>query len=62
MAADRVIWWATAGAVVGVAAVAPYEHAYALVLAHAEAGGRAAGFQNSATGPDVGFMRLARIR
>ena len=33
--ADRVIRWSTAGAVVGVAAVASYEHAYALVRAHA---------------------------
>ncbi len=41
MAADRVIRWTTAGAVVGVAAVAAvasYEHAYALVRAHGEAG------------------------
>jgi hypothetical protein len=30
MAADRVIRWTTAGAVLGVAAVASYEHAYAL--------------------------------
>ena len=40
-AADRVIWWTTAGAVIGVAAVAAvasYEHAYALVRAHGEAG------------------------
>ena len=40
MATDRVIWWTTAGAVVGVApvaAVASYEHAYALVRAHGEA-------------------------
>jgi hypothetical protein len=40
-AADRVIQWTTAGAVVGVAAVAAvasYEHAYALVRAHGEAG------------------------
>jgi hypothetical protein len=40
-AADRVIRWTTAGAVAGVvavAAVASYEHAYALVLAHVEAG------------------------
>ncbi|MGH3299011.1 MAG: DUF2637 domain-containing protein [Trebonia sp.] len=39
--ADRVIRWTTAGAVVGVAAVAAvasYEHAYALVRAHGEAG------------------------
>ena len=36
--ADRVIRWSTAGAVVGVAAVAAvasYEHAYALMRAHA---------------------------
>jgi len=40
-AADRVIRWTTAGAVLGVAvvaAVASYEHAYALVRAHGEAG------------------------
>ena len=40
-AADRIIRWTTAGAVVGVAtvaAVASYEHAYALVQAHGEAG------------------------
>ena len=40
-AADRIIRWTTAGAVVGVAAVAAvasYEHAYALVRAHGEAG------------------------
>jgi hypothetical protein len=40
-AADRVIRWTTAGAVVSVAAVAAvasYEHAYALVRAHGEAG------------------------
>ena len=39
--ADRIIRWTTAGAVVGVAAVAAvasYEHAYALVWAHGEAG------------------------
>ena len=38
---DRVIKWSTAGAVLGVAAVAAvasYEHAYDLVLAHGEAG------------------------
>lgn len=38
---DRIIRWSTAGAVVGVAsvaAVASYEHAYALVRAHGEAG------------------------
>jgi uncharacterized protein DUF2637 len=41
MAADRIIKWYTAGAVVGVAAVvamAAYEHAYDLVRAHGEAG------------------------
>jgi hypothetical protein len=41
MAADRVIRWSTAGAVVGVAAVAAVascEHAYALVWAHGEMG------------------------
>jgi Protein of unknown function (DUF2637) len=40
-AADRVIRWSTAGAVVGVvavAAVASYERAYDLVRAHGEAG------------------------
>jgi hypothetical protein len=40
-AADRVIRWTTAGAVLGVAAVAAvasYEHACALVRAHGEAG------------------------
>jgi hypothetical protein len=40
-ATERVIRWSTAGAVVGVAAVAAvasYEHAYALVRAHGEAG------------------------
>jgi Protein of unknown function (DUF2637) len=39
--ADRVIRWTTAGVVVGVAAVAAvasYEHAYALVRAHGEVG------------------------
>jgi hypothetical protein len=41
MSADRVIRWTTASAVLGVAAVAAvasYEHAYALVRAHGEAG------------------------
>jgi hypothetical protein len=41
MTADQVIRWTTAGAVVGVvavAAVASYEHTYALVRAHGEAG------------------------
>jgi hypothetical protein len=40
-AAERVIRWSTAGVVVGVAAVAAvasYEHAYALVRVHGEAG------------------------
>jgi hypothetical protein len=40
-AADRVIRWTTAGAIVGVAAVAAvasYEYAYALVRAHGETG------------------------
>jgi hypothetical protein len=40
-AVDRIFRWTTAGAVVGVAAVAAvasYEHAYALVRAHGEAG------------------------
>jgi hypothetical protein len=36
--ADRAIWWTTAGAVVGVATGASYEHAYALVRAHGDAG------------------------
>jgi uncharacterized protein DUF2637 len=39
--ADRIIRWSTAGAVVcvaAVAAVASYEHAYALVRAHGEPG------------------------
>jgi Protein of unknown function (DUF2637) len=41
MAADRVIRWTTAGAVLGVAAVAAvasYEHAYDLVRTHGESG------------------------
>jgi hypothetical protein len=41
MAPDRIIRWSTAGAVVGVAAVAAvtsYEHAYDLVRAHGEVG------------------------
>jgi hypothetical protein len=41
MAADRIIWWSTAGAVVGVAAVAAmasYEDAHDLVRVHGEAG------------------------
>jgi uncharacterized protein DUF2637 len=41
MAADRIIKWSTAGAVIGVAAVAAvasYEHAYDLVRAHGEVG------------------------
>ncbi len=38
IAVDQLIRWTTAGAVVGVAAVASYEHAYALVRAHCEAG------------------------
>jgi hypothetical protein len=41
MAADRVIKWTTAGAVLGVAAVAAvasYEHAYDLVREHGESG------------------------
>lgn len=40
-AAEHVIRWSTAGAVVGIAAiaaVASYEHAYTLVRAHGEAG------------------------
>jgi hypothetical protein len=42
-ATEHVIKWSTAGAVVGVAAVAAvasYGHAYAVVRAHGEAGGR----------------------
>jgi hypothetical protein len=38
MAADRIIKWATAGAVIGVATIASYKHRYALVRAHGEAG------------------------
>jgi Protein of unknown function (DUF2637) len=41
MAGDRVIRWTTAAAVIGaaaVAAVASYEHAYALIQAHGEVG------------------------
>ena len=41
MAADRVIRWSTAAAVIGVAAVAAaasYEHAYGLVRVHGESG------------------------
>jgi len=38
MAPDRVIRWTTAVAVIGVAAVASYEHVYDLVQAHGEAG------------------------
>jgi hypothetical protein len=41
MGADRIIRWSTAGVVVGVAvvaAVASYEHAYALVRTHGETG------------------------
>jgi hypothetical protein len=41
MSADRIIRWSTAGAVMGVAAVAAvasYEHAYDLVRAHGEVG------------------------
>lgn len=34
MAADRVIRWTTAGAIAGVAAMASYENAHALVRAH----------------------------
>jgi hypothetical protein len=45
MAADRAIRWTTAGAVVGVAAVASYEHSYALVRAHGEADGQADWFR-----------------
>lgn len=37
MAADRVIRWTTAGAVAGAPAMAPYQHAHALVRAHREA-------------------------
>ena len=41
MVTDRIIRWSTAGAVIGVAAVAAvasYEHAYDLVRAHGETG------------------------
>jgi hypothetical protein len=38
MTADRVIKWTTAGAVLGVAAIASYEHAYDLVRVHGESG------------------------
>lgn len=41
MTADRVIKWTTAGAVLGVAAIAAiasYEHAYDLVRVHGESG------------------------
>jgi hypothetical protein len=37
-AADGVVRWTTAGAVIGVAAIASYEHAYDLVRLHGEAG------------------------
>ena len=37
-AADRLIRWSTAGALVGVAAVVSYEHASNLVAAHGETG------------------------
>ena len=37
MAADRVIRWTTAGVEIGVAAMASYEHPYALVRVHGEA-------------------------
>jgi hypothetical protein len=40
-ATERIIRWSTAGAVVGVAAVAAvasYDHAFALVRAHGETG------------------------
>jgi hypothetical protein len=43
MAADPIIRWSTAGAVIGVAAVAAvasYEHTYDLVRAHGEVGAR----------------------
>jgi len=38
MTTGQIIRWSTAGAVIGVAAVASYEHAYALVRAHGETG------------------------
>ena len=41
MGTDRIIRWSAAGAVIGVAAVAAvasYEHAWALVRAHGETG------------------------
>src|SRR5277367_1545541 len=37
LAADRVIRWTTAGTVAGIAAMASYEHAHALVRARGEA-------------------------
>jgi hypothetical protein len=38
MTTEHIIRWSTAGAVLGVAAVASYEHAYDLVRAHGESG------------------------
>jgi len=38
MTTGQIIRWSTAGAVIGVAAVASYEHAYAPVRAHGETG------------------------
>jgi len=43
MAVDRVIWWTTGAAVIGVAAVAAvasYEHLFDLVRAHGRLGRR----------------------
>jgi hypothetical protein len=45
MAADQVIRWTIAGAVVGVAAVASYEHAYALVGRMARRAGQVGWFR-----------------
>jgi hypothetical protein len=62
MAADRVIRWTTAGAVLGVAAVAAvasYEHAYALVRVHGEAGWTAGGVRRGGGGsPAARALRI----
>lgn len=61
-ATERVIRWSTAGAVVGVAVVAWYEHAYALVRAHGETGwtphglGRLENEQPGLTGGEHGLQ------
>ena len=62
--ADRVIRWSTAGAVVGVAAaaaVASYEHAYALVRLHGEAGWTARLVPLTVDGLICQFDRDARL-